>query len=186
MSKSKFSGYIISASLNQRDQMKVSFVDHKMLNDDVANNSLKGGWDQEVSKDMKLHLNFLKGHAAITAHLFPKGKNVKEDYVQKRECVNDTDLVSYEVRGFEYKGSEETKSVILHMRRHLPDGQHYDFKLPKIKFGEGSDYAYADILEDDLADCEVEVGRYLDGKFNDNGQMKLEIMDKEEVEEEDY
>lgn len=179
--KKVFEGQIRKAMLTEKDTLKVNYVDHLAIDDDFANAVTTRTWDQPVHKDLKTHFNFLKGHAAISASLKPRGSKIPESYIPSRECAIDVDLIEYEIRGFEYKGVEE-KSVVLHLRRNLPNGGHYDFKLPSIKIYEGSDYEYSGNLSNDLADCEVEIGRYMNGKFDDHGQLTLNL----EEEEADY
>lgn len=176
--KSLFDGKIRKAVLTEKNTLKVNYVDHLRLDDDYANAVTTRTWDQEVHKDLKTHFGFLKGHAAVWGALKPKSKEISVNYIRSRDCAIDPDLIAYEVRGFEYKGNEEP-SVILHMRRNLPQGGHYDFKLPSIKLYEGSDYEFSGNLVDDLSDCEIEVARYMDGKFNDHGQLTLNLEEEE-------
>lgn len=179
MSKQPFNGQIRKAVLTEKNTMKVSFVDHLPIDGDYANAATQRGWDQEVHKDLKTQLSFLKGHAAAWGFLKPKGQSIDSSYIQQRNCVMDTDLIEYEIRGFEYKGDNDTQSVILYVRRNLPQGGHYDFKLPTIKLYENSEYEFSGNLVDDLSDCEIEIGRYLDGKFNDHGQLTLNLEEEE-------
>lgn len=174
-----FTGKIRKAVLTEKNTMKVSYVDHLKISDDFANSSATVSWDKEVHKDLKTHLNFLKGHAAVIGELKPRGQSIDANYIRSRDCAIDTDLISYEVRGFEYKG-DENSSVIIHLRKNLSQGGHYDFKLPSIKLYEDSQYEFSGNLVDDLSDCEIEISKYLNGKFNDNGQLTL-YLEKEEL-----
>lgn len=188
----RFSGEIVKAVLNNKNHLKVSYCDHKSVGADTANAKVSSGWDQMVHPDLIKMFNCLKGHAAYIGSLKRK-EETDPTYYKNRQCVNDTELIHYEIRGFELKGTLEmdggsiledasSLAVILHVRKMLPRGGYFDFVLPAVKLYQGSDYDFSGILADDIEDCKAEVMKYMDGKFFST-QTSLFDQPQEELEE---
>lgn len=173
MSNIKFKGNIRKALLNGKNHLKVKFIEHRVVENEPVNSTLAGGWDQPVHKDLTTAFKVLLGHAAVIAGLLPKGKEVDGKYFQQRKCVVDPELSIYEVKGFEYKKeTEESKKVTLFIEKSTPRGGIL-MQLPEVELYSGSDYDFSGNLADDLADCEIEIAKYMDGKFFDYGQGNL-------------
>lgn len=180
---SKFTGVIRQFRLTGKNTGQLKYVDHRNIgDDDVANYEHTAKVDQEVHKDLLTALNVLRGHAAVLAELFPRGKQVDAQYIRSRDCMRDPDLMNYEVRGFTYKSDDEEKSVTLHMRYNISSGGHYEFDIPAVKIYSGSGYEFSGNLADDMSDCEIEIARYMDGKFDDHGQLTLFVSEDGELE----
>lgn len=184
MSKPKFTGVIRSFRLTQKNNGVLKYVDHRRVSsEDIANYEHTAKVDHEVHKDLKKALNVLRGHAAILAELFPRGKRVDAQYIRTHQCEQDPDLINYDCRGITYKSDDDEKSVTLHMRYNISEGGHYDFDVPAVKIYNNSGYEFSGNLADDLSDVEIEIAKYMDGKFEDNGQMTLFVDEEGELAE---
>ncbi len=174
MSENKFKGNIRAVRVTPKQHLKVTFVDNETHGEKPANYTHPGVvGDRPVHKDLLKAFSALKGHAASWGEL--KRGPVDQKYIKIRDCNLDPELSQYEVVGFTYKGDGDTETVTLRVKRRLSKGGHYEFDLPSIRLRNKTvgGYEFSGNLVNDLNDCEIEVAEYMNGKFEDNGQLTL-------------
>ena len=185
MSENKFKGTIRQARITPKGNLAIKYVAHNKEGGVVSNTELTGKRDRPVHKDLITAFNVLKSHAAILGELYPKGKRVDAEYIRKRDVMLDTDLINYSITGFTYKGDDDEQSVTLHVEKELSKGGKITFDIPATKIYNDAAYEFSGNLADDLEDAEVEVRRYMEGKYADSNQLTLFVDEEGDLQEEE-
>ncbi len=176
----KFSGVIRKAVITPKGFLSVNSVDHLGTGDDIINRAVTSKTEGVVHKDLRKAFNVLRGHvAAVVGGL--KKSAVKSSYINLRECETDPELSGYTVTGITLNPTDDGETVKIHVQKQCVEGGHIEFVTPAVDLYQGSDYEFSGNLSDDISDCKIEIARYMDGKFDDYGQMTLFVSEDGEM-----
>jgi hypothetical protein len=129
-----------------------------------------------VDEDLKIAFARLNVHMAAIDDAF---KSIDVDNIDKYHNSDQAHL--YIVTGFEIKGSEENRQIILIGSKHINVGGRIEMKTPKILLEPGTSYKWYNELLEESNKCIAEVEEYRNGKCtpvevettNDPDQLSL-------------